>query len=101
MCILPDTVLSPDASPTSACPATALGPCQRQALAVAALAGTQPVSVLAAEHHVSRRFVYQQAGHAENALRLAFSPGRAGDDRVLFHLPVTRPWLRQLVLALV
>jgi hypothetical protein len=101
MPILTDILSSLDESPTPACPAKALGPCQRQRLAVAALAGTLPVSVLAAEHHVSRPFVYRLADHAENALRLAFSPDRGGDDRVLFHLPVSRAWLRQLVLALV
>jgi hypothetical protein len=68
---------------------------------VAALAGTQPIRVLADQHQVSRKFVYQTADHADHALRLAFSPGRVCDDRVLFHLPVTKTWLRQLVLGLV
>src|SRR5262245_54045846 len=101
MCIVAGTAPATSAAPTPACPAKALDPCQRQRLAVAALAGTQPVSVLADRHQVSRPFVYRTARTAANALRLAFSPGRAGDDRVLFHLPVTRPWLRQFVLALV
>jgi hypothetical protein len=37
---------------------------------------------------------------AQRALRRAFAPRPDGDD-VLFHLPVTRAWLRSLVLALV
>ena len=101
MPILADTVPSPNASPTPGCPAKALGPCQRQCLAVAALAGLEPIRALADQHEVSRKFVYHVADHADQALRKAFSPDRVGDDRVLFHLPVTRPWLRQLVLALV
>jgi hypothetical protein len=101
MRILPDTVAFPDASPTSACPAKALGPDQRRRLALAALADPRGLRVLAEHHHVSRRFVYRLADHADQALRRAFLPPRGGGDRILFHLPVTRPWLRQFVLALV
>jgi hypothetical protein len=102
MRIVADTAPCLSPSSTPGCPAKTLGPSQRQGLAVAALAGLQPISVLAAEHQVSRKFVYHAAGHADHALRLAFGPGRAArDGRALFHLPVTKPWLRQLVLALV
>lgn len=103
MCIVIDTTAATSAPPTPGCPAKALDPCRRQDLAVAALAGLRPVSALAAEHHVSRKFVYQQADHADGALRLAFAPelGAACDGRALFHLPVTKTWLRQLALALV
>jgi hypothetical protein len=99
MCIVADAV----ASSTPTCPAKALDPCQRQRLALAALAGSQPISVLAAALHVSRRFVYHTADHADHALRQAFDPalGAAADQPVLFHLPVTKAWLRQLVLGLV
>ena len=64
------------------------------------LAGAQPVSDLAREHEVSRKFLYQQAHTAEEALNEAFAPSSRSDD-VLFYLPVTKAWLRQLVLALV
>lgn len=103
MCIVIDTTAATSAPPTPGCPAKALDPSRRQNLAVAALAGLQPVSALAAEHQVSRKFVYQQADHADHALRLAFGPdpGDAAEGPVLFYLPVTRAWLRQLVLALV
>ncbi|MGL4554271.1 MAG: hypothetical protein ACRC33_24165, partial [Gemmataceae bacterium] len=86
MCIVIDTTAATSAPPTPGCPAKALDPSRRQDLAVAALAGLRPVSVLAAEHHVSRKFVYQQAGHADGALRLAFGPdpGDAAEDPVLF-----------------
>lgn len=56
------------------CPAKDLAAGQRQELAVHALAGTQPVSRLARQHAVSRRFVYQQAAKAEQALNGAFFP---------------------------
>jgi hypothetical protein len=55
---------------------------------------------LAREYEVSRKFLYQQANTAHDALTHAFNPEPKAED-VLFHLPVTKAWLRQLVLALV
>ena len=87
-------------SKVAPCPAQQLAPPQRQRLAVDALAGSQPITRLAEEHDVSRKFVYQQADKAQQALDQAFVPRRA-DQRVLFYLPVTKALLRQLVLGLV
>ena len=81
-------------------PAQRLLPQERQDLAVQVLAGAQPVSDLAREHEVSRKFLYQQAHTAQDALTQAFDPDPKTED-VLFHLPVTKAWLRQLVLGLV
>ena len=94
--------LPPPTSATAAmaCPAQRLGPRSRQDLAIDALAGTATVSQLARRHEVSRKFVYQQANIAEAALGQAFDPSPTAKD-VLFYLPVTRAWLRHLVLALV
>jgi len=49
---------------------------------------------------VSRKFVYQQGDKAQQALDESFAPSQ-GDDDVLFHLPVTKNWLYQLILGLV
>jgi hypothetical protein len=101
MCILPTAstpVVPTPAAP--ACRAHLLEPQQRQQLAVAALAGARPVTQLAQEYQVSRKFVYQQADQAEQALTEAFAPDLPTDDRVLFWLPVTAVWLRRLILAL-
>jgi hypothetical protein len=78
--------------------ARALGPAQRKGLSVAVLARTQPVSQLAAQHGVSRKFLYEQAHQAWAALDEAF----AKDDgqAVLYYVPVTKSWIRQFVLAL-
>ena len=73
---------------------------QRQGLAIQVLAGTETVSELARQHEVSRKFLYQQVHTAEKALSAAFAPSSRPDD-VLFYLPVTKAWLRQLVLGLV
>jgi hypothetical protein len=83
----------------AASPASLLDTAARQRLALDALAG-RPVSALAAEHRVSRKFVYQQLDRARQGLALAFEQPDEPDD-LLFWLPVTKPWLRQLVLALV
>jgi hypothetical protein len=100
MCILPDA--TPCNIPSAHTPAARLlPPPQRQHLALHALAGTRPIAQLAHEHDVSRKFVYQQAAKAEQALDTAFTPPEPDADRVLFHLPVTKAWLQQLTLGLV
>jgi hypothetical protein len=80
-------------------PAQRLLPQVRQELAVQVLSGAQPVSDLAREHEVSRKFLYQQAHTAQDALTCAFDP-KPETNKVLFYLPVTDAWLRQLVLGL-
>lgn len=82
------------------CAAKNLPPSQRQNIGLHALAGKQSITGLAGEFNVSRKFVYQQSAVAEQALDNAFNPPPTDDD-VLFYLPVTKQWLRQLVLGLV
>jgi hypothetical protein len=81
-------------------PAQRLLPQERRDLSVQILAGAQAVSDLAREYRVSRKFLYQQAHTAQDALTQAFDPAPK-TEKVLFYLPVTKAWLRQLVLALV
>jgi hypothetical protein len=100
-CSVPDVVLQPAAAILH--PAQAMTPPQRRQLALAALTGDETVSGLAREHQVSRKFVYHQAAKADEALDEAFAAGgcgESGEDRVLFYLPVTKAWLRQLILGL-
>jgi len=91
---LPTVTVSPSASA-----ARLLPPPARQQLALDALQG-QPVTELAARHQVSRKFVYQQQHKAHDALDQAFTPPPDDPPGLLFWLPVTKPWLRQLVLGL-
>jgi len=80
--------------------AQTLSPSARQGLALQALSGKQPISRLAEQHQVSRKFIYAQKDKAQAALGEAFEePG--DDQQVLFYLPVTRAWLRQVVLGLI
>jgi hypothetical protein len=97
-----DPVCLPATSPADvSCPAKQLLPEQRQDLAIQVLAGAETVSDLAREHEVSRKFLYQQVHTAEQALGPAFAPPPTPADKVLFYLPVTKAWLRKLVLCLV
>ena len=81
------------------CTAKTLGPGERLTLGVQALAGHQTITGLADDADVSRKFVYQQRDRAQAALDDAFAPTAAA-DQVLFHLPVTKNWLKQVALGL-
>ena len=80
--------------------AASLSPDIRQNIGIQMLSRAQPISHLAATHQVSRKFVYQQGDKAQRSLDESFRPTPA-DDEVLFHLPVTKSWLYQLILGLV
>jgi hypothetical protein len=90
----------PQPKTTAFHPAMAMGPDQRQELGLHALAGTMPISRLAAEHEVSRKFIYRQRTRANEALQDAFCEEESPADQVLFYLPVTKDWLEQLILGL-
>jgi len=79
--------------------AGSLGPAERKDLSVRLLARAAGVSQLAAEQGVSRKFLYAQARKASAALEDAFGP-KADERAVLFHLPITKGWIRQFVLTL-
>jgi hypothetical protein len=81
------------------CTAKSLGPGERLHLGVQALAGHQTITDLADDAGVSRKFVYQQRERAQVALDDAFTPSKP-DDEVLFHLPITKNWLKQAALGL-
>ncbi len=100
VCYLTPALLSVQQAIPNGCPAKAIGPSQRLTLGVQALAGHQTVTALAEELDVSRKFVYRQAATAKAALEEAFAAAEESDDEVLFYLPVTKNWIRQVVLAL-
>ena len=72
---------------------------QRIDLAIMAMSNEANISRLAAQHEVSRKFVYQQKDKAQVALNDAFA-ATAPDDTVLFNFPVTKTWLNQLTVSL-
>ncbi len=80
--------------------AASLSPDIRQDIVIQVLSRSQPISHLAATYQVSRKFIYQQGDKAQRSLDESFAPSQ-GDDDVLFHLPVTKSWLYQLILGVV
>lgn len=86
--------------PTSLSVAATLSSAYRKHLAIQALAGTEPLSRVAAREQVSRKFLYHQKGKADTALDRTFAPVQT-DSSVLFYLPVTAAWLAQLVVGLI
>jgi len=80
--------------------AKAMEPQQRQDLALEALARKETICGLAAQHAVSRNFIYRQVATAKEALQEAFVPEAGDGTEVLFHLPVTKAWLEQVILGL-
>ena len=80
-------------------PAAKLLSTQRIDLAIQAMSGSANISLLSSEHHVSRKFVYQQKDKARLALDNAFT-STTPDEAVLFELKVTKQWLQQLSLGL-
>ena len=80
--------------------AATLPPATRKEIGIQAIARTVPISHLASQPQVSRKFVYQQGDKAARSLDESFAAS-AGDDEVLFHLPVTKNWVYQLILGLV
>ncbi|WP_170944142.1 hypothetical protein [Leptolyngbya sp. BC1307] len=80
--------------------AASLSPDVRKDIGIQVLSRSEPVSHIADKHQVSRKCIYQQGDKAQRSLDESFSPFR-GDDEVLFHLPVTKSWLYQLILGLV
>src|ERR1700680_1874257 len=99
VCYLTSAVLSVQQAIPNSCAAKSLPPSQRLQIGLQALAGTQTITDLADAFDVSRKFVARQAATAHAALTDAFDPP-AADDEVLFHLPVTKAWLRQATLGL-
>ena len=71
-----------------------------KANSIEVLSKTEPISHLAAQHQVSRKFLYQQGQKANEALDATFS-STTDEPEVLFYLPITKTWLWQLILGLI
>ena len=84
----------------SNCVASGLHPLQRQEIAVKVLTKQEPITQIAQQKQVSRKFIYQQKAIAEAALNQAFEK-EDREEEVLYYLPITQQWLFQLILALI
>lgn len=80
--------------------AHSLNSIDRQRIAVQAIKDDIPILHVAYHHNVSRKFVYEQKNKALKGISQAFEKQHSNDkDKVLFHIPVTKKWLEQVVLA--
>ena len=73
---------------------------QRKQLALKIIRNEKPVSQLANEQKVSRKFLYEQKLKAISGIEQAFN-NKERDEKVLFYIPVTMTWVRTFVLALI
>ncbi len=80
--------------------ASALQPRHRQELAIKVLSKQEPISQIAQQEQVSRKFLYQQKAIAQQALNQAFEKSER-EKEVLYYLPITQQWIFQLILALI
>ena len=55
---------------------------------------------MAKQYDVSRQFVYRQKDRAISAVDDAFDETSDDNEKILFHLPVTKAWLGQLTICL-
>lgn len=81
--------------------ASILPPNVRKNLAIQALSGKSTITSLAEKTKTSRKFIYSQKNKATEVLSAAFSEAKSTDKEVLFYIPVTKAWLKQLVIALI
>lgn len=77
-----------------------LPPETRQKLAIDVLSKNTNVSQLSREHSVSRKFLYQNAQKADDAIEKCFKNHPESDEKVLFYLPITKAFIQQFVIAL-
>ncbi len=77
---------------------------ERQQLAISVLSKNENVSELARENEVSRKFLYKNASVAEKALQNAYQEEEKAqehpDEKVMFHLPVTKKTIKLITLVL-
>jgi len=83
------------------CTAHSLNLCQRQEIAIKAVGASTPISHIANDYNVSRKFVYEQKDKALNGISTMFEDRSEDDKGVLFNLPITKTWIKQFILALI
>lgn len=74
----------------------------RASIALKALRKSTPITTLSNTHKVSRNFIHKQKNKAVAAVNKLFYNTKYNEDEeaVLFSIPVTKLWLRQVVICL-
>jgi hypothetical protein len=81
--------------------ASRLCPDTRKNIAIQAISKSEPIKTLSVKYGISRKFIYQQKNKAEEAIDVAFTTSDDDEEKILFHLPITKSWLSQMILGLV
>jgi hypothetical protein len=71
----------------------------KKTLALEAMSQRQTITDLSKENDVSRKFIYAQKEKAVAAVNDAFDEAK-DEEKILFHLPVTKSWINQVILSL-
>jgi hypothetical protein len=72
----------------------------RASLALEALKKSRPITALSDVYNVSRQFIHKQKNKAVDSINKVFSDAdlKSDDEKILFNLPVTKSWVKQLIL---
>lgn len=73
---------------------------QKKRVALEAVSRQKTITRIADENNTSRKFFRQQGRNLQVVIDNVFDTAKASDDDVIYHLPVTKLWIEQLVLAL-
>lgn len=72
---------------------------EKKELAIHLINNKNSIATIASDNQVSRKFIYTQKNKIMAAINDTFSDAEH-DDEVLFHLPVTKNWIKQFVTSL-
>ena len=72
---------------------------KKKDIAIQSLSKTITITDLAEQNEVSRKFVYEQKEKAESAIKRVFEDKKEDEEKVLYHIPVTKSWIKQFVLG--
>jgi hypothetical protein len=95
MLLLKSSTVSP-----SLCLAKTLSPERKKRIGLEAVTNTKTIIYLANENNTSRKFIRQQGQNAQQAIDNVFDISPSSNGDVLYHLPITKAWITQLVIAL-
>ena len=85
----------------TACTAHNLNSTERQGIGIQAIKGHTPITDVAIQHNVSRKFVYEQKDKALDGISKAFEEeSKDSQEKVLYTISVTKKWLEQVLLGL-
>jgi hypothetical protein len=84
------------------CAAKQMDGSAKASLALETLKRSTPIKALVKTYNVSRQFIHKQKSKAVGAINKVFSDlgVKSDDEKTLFNIPVTKSWIKQLIVAL-